>query len=124
MDLENETRVWQAGERINLRQWQKQIMDDYEKGGGYSLKKLIYLLESKEYLEQFGTYTEWVPDPVRRFYRAQGYLEAIKVSCFIKEQKLPVTIPSEAERLSQEIAIEVEKAVLKTINLFQQNENY
>lgn len=119
MDMEEFIRTCEAAKRIKLKPWQKRMIEalGISKSSKYSLEKLSYLLESEEYYNEFKNYTEMPPEQMRRFYRAQGYLEAINAILFVKKQDLIAAMPTEAEKLSQEIAeaINIESIIFKSV---------
>lgn len=86
------------------------------KMGGYSLEKLRQILEDDSWKEKYANFH--VPEKLMLFYRMDGYMEALKILFWMKMKRMPVTIASEEEKLSQELTEEIGQTVRHTISRF------
>lgn len=83
---------------------------------GYSLEELRQILEDDSWK---GKYTDFhVPEKLMQFYRMDGYMEALKILSWMKMERMPVTVASEEEKLSQELTEDIGNTVRHTISRF------
>lgn len=103
---------------MKIQEYLNKIIEEYEKTGGYSLEQLNSMLDETKCQEKYGENWKIIPKEVTEFYRAQGYLEAIKASFYMKLKKLPEMGSLESEKLIQEVMEKIKSAVTETVNQY------
>lgn len=110
---------------MKVEEYYKKMVDTYAQQGfgSFPWEKLIEALDEDKHKGKYGEYWNQVPYEVLLYYKALGYFEAIKIACFLKEEKFPEITLQESEKLSQEIEEEMALVVRKVLNRFQEQHN-
>ncbi len=108
---------------MKIYPYYKKLIRQFEEMGGYSFEDLHQILEEESWKEKFLESFFHLPEKIWLLYRMEGYMQAIKILSYMNMKKMPVTVASEEEKLTEELMEAIRCAVSDTISQFLNQRN-